>query len=137
MKKIITITITMALIFANNSVFAQKISSFDAQKFRFAISEDKKPQIVDVRTKAEFDAEHIKGAINIDINQVDFQKQIVKKLKKDRIVYVYCTKGMRSLRAAEILSNLDFIRIYNLEGGLEAWKKQGFPIKKNSEKGKL
>jgi rhodanese-related sulfurtransferase len=131
MKKIITLTLILLFALAGNSIFAQKISSFDAKKFHFAISEDKKPQIVDVRTKAEFDAAHIKGAINIDINQIDFQKKIVKKLKKDRIVYVYCTKGMRSLRAAEILSNLDFIRIYNLEGGLEAWKKSGFPVRAN------
>ena len=131
MKKFLTIMIILAFAFAGNSTFAQKISSFDAQKFHFAISEDKKPQIVDVRSKAEFDAGYIKGAINIDINQVDFQKKIVKKLKKDRIVYVYCTKGVRSLKAAEILSNLDFIRIYNLEGGLEAWKKQGYKVKTN------
>ena len=136
MKIILKITIMLVSIFAANSVLAQKISSFDAKKFQFAISEDKNPQIVDVRTKAEFDAEHIKGAINVDINQVDFQKKIVKKLKKDRIVYVYCTKGVRSLRAAEILSNLDFIRIYNLEGGLNEWKKQGFPVKTNNDKGK-
>ena len=137
MKKILSITITVVLILVGNSVFAQKISSFDAQKFHFAISEDKKPQIVDVRTKTEFDAEHIKGAINIDINKADFQKNVVKKLKKDRIVYVYCTKGARSLRAAQILSNLDFIRIYNLSEGLDEWKKQGYPVKTNNNKGKL
>ena len=133
----LNITLTLALIFACSNVFAQKISSFDAQKFYFAINEDKKPQIVDVRNKAEFDAEHIKGAINIDINQIDFQKKIIKKLKKDRIVYLYCTKGIRSLQAAQILSNLDFIRIYNLDRGLEAWKKQGYPVKTNNNKGKF
>ena len=132
MKTIFKIMIILALVSVGNGVFAQRISSFDAQKFRFALSEDEKPQIVDVRTKAEFDAEHIKGAINIDINQPDFQKKAISKLKKERIVYVYCTKGLRSLRAAEILSNLDFIRIYNLDGGLAAWKKQSYPLKKNN-----
>ena len=119
------------------NVFAQKISSFDATKFNFALSEDKKPQIVDVRTKAEFDAERIKDAINIDINKKDFQKQIEKKLQKDKIVYVYCTKGVRSLRAAEILEALDFTRIYNLSGGLNAWKKQNYPTKKKRDLGNL
>jgi rhodanese-related sulfurtransferase len=137
MKIILKIIITSALMLAVTNVFAQKISSFDAEKFNFALSEDKNPQIVDVRTKTEFDAEHIKGAINIDINQIDFQKKVAKKLKKDRIVYVYCTKGVRSFRAAEILENLDFIRIYNLKGGLEAWKKQGYAIKKKRDLGNL
>lgn len=131
MKTIFKITVVLVLVFGGNKVFAQQISSFEAQKFALAINSDQKPQIVDVRTKAEFDAEHIKGAINIDINSVDFQKRIVKKLKKGKIVYVYCAKGVRSMRAAKILANLDFIRIYNLKGGLNDWKKQGFPIKKD------
>ncbi|MDR3226203.1 MAG: rhodanese-like domain-containing protein [Prevotellaceae bacterium] len=137
MKITYKIIIAFTLILMTTNVYAQKISSFDAEKFRFALSEDENPQIVDVRTKAEFDAEHIKGAINIDINKIDFQKKIAKKLSKDRIVYVYCHSGVRSLRAAEILSNLDFTRIYNLNGGIEAWKKQGYPIKKRKDKGNL
>jgi rhodanese-related sulfurtransferase len=119
------------------SMSAQNISSFGPEKFRFALSEDEKPQIIDVRTKAEFDTEHIQGAVNIDINKIDFQKRINKKIKKDRIVYIYCRTGVRSLRAAKILSNLGFARIYNLEGGLEAWKKQSYPTRKKYSKGNL
>ncbi|MDR1554278.1 MAG: rhodanese-like domain-containing protein [Prevotellaceae bacterium] len=137
MKIILKLTPVLALIFSVCNVSAQNISSFSPEKFRFAISEDKKPQIIDVRTKAEFDAEHIDGAVNIDINKIDFQKRINKKIKKDRIVYVYCRTGVRSLRAAKILSNLDFTRIYNLEGGLEAWKKLSYPTKKKHNKGNL
>jgi rhodanese-related sulfurtransferase len=137
MKIILKLTLALALTFLVGNVSAQSISSFGPEKFRFALSEDEKPQIIDVRTKAEFDAEHIDGAVNIDINKIDFQKRINKKLKKDRIVYVYCRTGVRSLRAAKILSNLDFIRVYNLEGGLEAWKKLSYPTKKKYNKGNL
>ncbi|MDR2293373.1 MAG: rhodanese-like domain-containing protein [Prevotellaceae bacterium] len=137
MKIILKLAFALSLMFLGCNISAQSISSFGPEKFRFAISEDKKPQIIDVRTKAEFDAEHIDGAINIDINKIDFQKRINKKIKKDRIVYVYCRTGARSLRAAKILSNLEFPRIYNLEGGLEAWKKQSYPVKKRNSKGNL
>jgi rhodanese-related sulfurtransferase len=137
MKIILKLTLALVLIFSECNILAQNISSFSPEKFRFALSEDEKPQIIDVRTKAEFDAEHIQGAVNIDINKIDFQKRINKKLKKDKIVYIYCRTGVRSLRAATILSNLDFTRIYNLEGGLEAWKKQSYPVKKKHDKGNL
>ncbi|MDR1199848.1 MAG: rhodanese-like domain-containing protein [Prevotellaceae bacterium] len=137
MKVILKSVLVLALIFFGCNVSAQGISSFEPQKFRFALSEDDKPQLIDVRTKAEFDAEHVKGAVNIDINKKDFLQKVTKKLKKDKIVYVYCRTGMRSLRAAKILSGLDFTRIYNLEGGLEAWKKQSYPVKKKHDKGNL
>ncbi|MDR1984529.1 MAG: rhodanese-like domain-containing protein [Prevotellaceae bacterium] len=137
MKIILKFILVLALIFSGYNMSAQTISSFNPEKFRFALSEEENPQIIDVRTKAEFDAGHIKDAINIDINKIDFQKKVVKKLQKDRIVYVYCRTGIRSLRAAKILSNLDFIRIYNLEGGLEAWEKHGYPTKKKNNKGNL
>ncbi|MDR0755061.1 MAG: rhodanese-like domain-containing protein [Prevotellaceae bacterium] len=137
MKITLKLTLVAALIFSGYNMSAQNISSFGPEKFRFAISEDEKPQIIDVRTKTEFDAEHIDGAVNIDINKIDFQKKINKKIKKDRIVYVYCRTGVRSLRAAKILSNLDFTRIYNLEGGIEAWKKLSYPVKKKNSKGNL
>ncbi|MDR1348450.1 MAG: rhodanese-like domain-containing protein [Prevotellaceae bacterium] len=137
MKVILKSALVLAVIFSGCNISAQGVSSFDPQKFRFALSEDEKPQLIDVRTKAEFDAEHIKGAINIDINKKDFLQKVAKKLKKDKIVYVYCRTGIRSLRAAKILSNLDFARIYNLDGGLEAWKKQSYPVKKKHDRGNL
>jgi rhodanese-related sulfurtransferase len=137
MRIILKLSLALALIFAEYNLPAQSINSFVPEKFRFALSEDEKPQIIDVRTKAEFDAGHIDGAVNIDINQIDFQKKINKKLKKDRIVYVYCRTGVRSLRAAKILSGLEFSRIYNLEGGLEAWKKLSYPVRKKNSKGNL
>ncbi|MDR2125697.1 MAG: rhodanese-like domain-containing protein [Prevotellaceae bacterium] len=137
MKMILKLTFALIFMFLRYDTSAQTISSFAPEKFRFALSEDEKPQLIDVRTKVEFDAEHIDGAVNIDINKIDFQKRINAKLNKGRIVYVYCRTGVRSLRAVKILSNLNFTRIYNLEGGLEAWKKQSYPTKKKHDKGNL
>ncbi|MDR2064992.1 MAG: rhodanese-like domain-containing protein [Prevotellaceae bacterium] len=137
MKITLKLRLALVLIFSAYNMQAQDISSFGPEKFRFALSEDENPQIIDVRTKAEFDAEHIDGAVNIDINKIDFQKRINRKIKKNRIVYVYCRTGIRSLQAAKILSGLEFSRIYNLEGGLEAWKKLDYPTRKKRYKGNL
>lgn len=135
MKIFYRILALSAMIFVCSNSFAQVVTSFNADKFHFALSEEKKPQIIDVRTPAEFKTEHLKGAINIDIKSPDFQRKVLKKLKKDKIVFVYCRSGMRSLNAARILEKMDYKIVYNLEGGINAWKKANKPISKKRDKG--
>lgn len=53
-------------------------------------------QIIDVRTKGEYASGHIKGSINIPLNELSSQ---VKKIKKDKVVITCCASGMRSASA--------------------------------------
>lgn len=80
--------------------------------------------VLDVRTKKEFEAGHMPGAINIDVNGPDFQKQ-VQALDRNKVYLVHCAAGRRSAAACEKMSKLDFPRLYNLEGGFTAWEKAG------------
>jgi rhodanese-related sulfurtransferase len=81
----------------------------------------KKYAVLDVRTKAEFDAGHIPGAINIDVNDPQFEKKVTA-LEKDRPYLVNCRSGARSARACERMSRMGFEELYNLEGGIVAWQ---------------
>jgi rhodanese-related sulfurtransferase len=45
------------------------------------------------------------------------------KLDKKKPVAVYCRSGMRSANAANILKEMGFKKIYNLDGGYLAWTK--------------
>ena len=45
-------------------------------------------QLVDVLPRAEYDAEHIAGAINIPLKELDAQSTAI--LDRDRPVIVYC-----------------------------------------------
>lgn len=56
--------------------------------------------IVDVRTKAEYNAGHVQGSINIPLDQVGRE---MKRLKKDKPVITCCASGMRSGSAASML----------------------------------
>src|SRR6266568_2910016 len=56
---------------------------------------DKKNVVLDVRTKKEFEAGHIPGAINIDVNTPDFKEKI-SKLNKNKTYLVHCAAGGRS-----------------------------------------
>lgn len=79
-------------------------------------------QIVDVRTAAEFNQGHIENAVNINVLDSSFTKQIIN-YKKNVPVYVYCTAGgKRSVDATKILKANGFNAI-NLEGGLVEWAK--------------
>ena len=78
-------------------------------------------QLVDVRTVKEYELGHIDDAINFDVkDSLAFLKQI-SILKKNKPVYLYCKKGGRSNRAAQILKERGFQVIFDYTGGYDDW----------------
>lgn len=85
--------------------------------------------VIDVRTKEEYDAGHIKGALNFDYYNDDFEEKIEEALKdKDKPYIVYCRSGMRSLYSAEILEELGYTNVTDMKGGFLAWQSAGKPV---------
>ncbi|TCI90993.1 rhodanese-like domain-containing protein [Tenacibaculum sp. M341] len=80
-------------------------------------------QLIDVRTKKEYDNGHIANAKLIDYFSDDFKNQLLK-LNKDIPVYVYCKSGNRSGKASKMLNELGFNQIFDLEGGYSKWSKE-------------
>lgn len=87
-----------------------------------------KGQIIDVRTPKEFKSGHIDGAVNLHVYDKDFEQRI-DKLDKNKPVYVYCKAGSRSAEAVETLKEKGFKNIVELDGGMDAWKEAGKPVK--------
>ncbi len=87
------------------------------------IDNGKNVLILDVRTREEFLEGHIKGAVNIPVNEVEKRLDELKKYKNSEII-VYCRSGRRSKIASEILVKNGFKRVYNLSGGIIEWKKE-------------
>lgn len=83
--------------------------------------------VLDVRTKREFEAGHIPGAVNLDINGPDFQEKVAK-LDKSKTYLVHCAAGGRSARACNAMDKLSLTNLVNLEPGFNAWKKAGKPV---------
>jgi rhodanese-related sulfurtransferase/type 1 glutamine amidotransferase len=90
---------------------------------------DKQNVVLDVRTPREFNAGHIPGAINFDINAPDFDQKVIK-LDKDKTYLVHCARGGRSARAVEKLQGMKFKSLYDLTEGFEGWEKKGRPVEK-------
>jgi rhodanese-related sulfurtransferase len=86
-------------------------------------------QLVDVRTPQEWGTGHIADALHIDWFDDDFREHVAK-LDKDRPVRVYCAAGGRSEDARELLREMGFKDVKDLDGGISAWKKAGAPVVK-------
>lgn len=102
------------------------IVSVSANEFEKEIKTDS-VQLLDVRTPQEYADGHIEGALNINVQNDDFQQLAEKELSKDSTVLVYCRSGRRSLDAAEILTKLGY-KVVNLKGGIIEWKENGLPV---------
>ncbi len=72
--------------------------------------------LVDVRTDDERRTARIEGSITED----DLAKKL-DGLDKNTCIVMHCHHGIRSRQAAERLVMSGFTRVFNLEGGIEAW----------------
>lgn len=90
--------------------------------------------LLDVRTSGEFIAERLDKSRNLDVNAAYFNDSI-DKLDKNKIYLVYCASGSRSPGACSKLQSRSFKTVYNMQGGISAWKSAGFPTIKGTGSG--
>ena len=67
-------------------------------------------QIIDVRTKQEYQGGHIKGSVDIGLNELSSK---MGKLKKDKPIITCCASGMRSASAKSTLKAGGFVEVHN------------------------
>ena len=82
-------------------------------------------QVLDVRDQGEWDEGHIKGAIHIPYY---FVEQRLQGLDPTRSMAVLCASGQRSTIACSILQRHGFTELFNVVGGMDAWKKADFEV---------
>jgi rhodanese-related sulfurtransferase len=81
--------------------------------------------IIDVREPGEYAEGHIPGARLVPLNTLLARPR--EPARRDDVVFV-CVVGVRSALACEMAAAIGLSRVYNLEGGTEAWASQGLPI---------
>jgi len=79
--------------------------------------------VLDVREKEEYAGGHIPGAVNIYVG--DLEKRLAE-VPSDRPVVSVCSTGNRSGLGASILAREGFKKVYNLIGGMMAWREKGY-----------
>ncbi|MBT7944437.1 MAG: HigA family addiction module antidote protein [Alphaproteobacteria bacterium] len=80
--------------------------------------------LVDVRETAEYEQEHIPGAVLCPLSV--FDSEVFPKIP-EKMVVLHCAIGKRSAAAAKQLIETGHTRIINLAGGIKAWKETGGP----------
>jgi len=83
-------------------------------------------KIIDVRSKSEFLAERIEGAVNIPVSKMPCRK--AKKISRETVIYLYCKSGIRSCTAESKFNDMGFKHVFSLENGLSYWEKSGLPV---------
>lgn len=83
--------------------------------------------VIDVRNPDEYQGGHLPGATLIPVNSVFARRE---ELPADKKIIFVCAIGQRSALASEMAAaaGLPPERIYNLEGGTDAWRKAGEAI---------
>lgn len=83
--------------------------------------------VLDVRETHEWDAGHITGARHVALAQLDKRLSEIDKHKAHPVI-VCCASGNRSSSACGVLKRAGFEQVFNLAGGLGAWREAGLPI---------
>ncbi len=114
-------------LFSCGSGEAQKSISLEPQEFEKQLALDVEGVLLDVRTSGEFGERHLKGAVNIDVRESDFNSRVAK-MDKSGSVYVYCLSGGRSAAAAQTLTDMGFTKVYEMNGGISRWIAENHPV---------
>jgi rhodanese-related sulfurtransferase len=90
-------------------------------------------QVVDVREPDEYMTGHLPDSRNIPVGRLDERIGELEKLKSTPLILV-CQTGARTAGACKKLEKLGFTRVHVLDGGINAWRTAGLPLKKGSKK---
>jgi rhodanese-related sulfurtransferase len=108
----------------NNTIFSDDSCLAPVQKI-YAQWEEGGALIVDVRKPAQYQQHQISGSINLSIHEIKYKQS----LKKRNLVLM--NKGLTQrflLNECIRLKQQGFNQVSVLEGGLNAWNDQGFPL---------
>ena len=85
--------------------------------------------ILDVRTPREFESGHIEGAILLDYYSRTYTEKL-KRLVKKKTYLIYCRSGNRSGKTLNLIKDMGFSNVYNMDKGIKVWRSKGFPLTK-------
>jgi len=84
--------------------------------------------VLDVRTQDEINRGVISpGVTTFNYYEGDFKNNIAQ-LDKDKTYYVYCHVGGRSGKAVQMMQEMGFENVYNVEGGIVKWQQDGMKL---------
>ena len=84
-----------------------------------------KPLLIDTRKKSEYDSQHVQGAVNIPLNEIN---KHLAAFPKDEYFVLQCAGGYRSMIAASILKQRGWDNFSDITGGFTELLKTNLPV---------
>jgi len=84
--------------------------------------------ILDVRTRAEFESSHIPGAVLVPLDALNIAAFLKGRADQSKPLYVVCQSGARARKAIDRFHRAGFEGCVLVEGGTEAWMDAGLPV---------
>ena len=84
-------------------------------------------ELIDVRTKSEYESGFIENALNIDFFSDTFESDVLSLNKNSKII-LYCRTNNRSTKSADLLKKIGYKNVNVIEGGITDWVKNGNDI---------
>lgn len=113
---------------------SNKVTTISPQRLHSVLDEGEKINLIDVRSAAEYRAGHVAGSRLIPLDKLTSETLAANDLYAgaghDETLYLTCESGIRSQQAAERLIDAGYHNLALIEGGVQAWKKAGLPIKR-------
>src|SRR5918993_468177 len=116
--KIILLAATLLL---THLLYSQGTNLTPAE-FEAGIRNNDSVQLLDVRTAGEYQSGHLQNALLADWKDAKEFERRISFIDKTKPVYVYCLGGGRSAAAAQKMRAFGFQNVYELTGGINAWK---------------
>ena len=83
--------------------------------------------LLDMRERQAFQDGHISGARHFDAGQLPNASDALRKYKEKALI-VYCDRGTSAAAAVRALSKQGFTKVFNLRGGIAAWRAENLPL---------
>ncbi|MCW3806989.1 rhodanese-like domain-containing protein [Plebeiibacterium marinum] len=111
------------------SGFIQKAENniLTSNEFFSEVYENKRNvHLFDLRIESEYIKSRLIDAVLADTKEKF--SEYLKKIDKEAVIFIYCEEGQRTKAAAEWLYTLGYKDVYQLKGGFNQWRKNGYPI---------
>ena len=105
-----------------------RVPEIDAAALFQRLDGDRGPQLVDVRTPAEFAAGHVRGAVSLPVTSLPSRVEALR-LDPSRPVVAICLTAHRSVAAVRLLRRRGYDAA-QLAGGMLAWRARRLPESK-------
>ena len=105
----------------------QQIDEINVERARELHDDADRAVFLDVREREEWDEGHIPGALHLPRGWLEsrIEREVTDRAKS---IIAYCASGNRSVFAARTLEELGYENVVSLAGGINDWKRHGYPL---------